>query len=72
MAGLCTVDAEAVIIEAVKAAEDGSGDVIMRLYESYGGGVVDAALCFGAEGGYTLRSAVEVLRIVSLVLRNVS
>jgi alpha-mannosidase len=31
---LLTVDAPAVIIDTVKPAEDGSGDVIIRLYES--------------------------------------
>jgi len=32
-----TVDHDGVIVEAVKAAEDGSGDLIVRLYESFGG-----------------------------------
>ena len=31
---LLSVDAPNVIVETVKAAEDGSGDVILRLYES--------------------------------------
>jgi alpha-mannosidase len=31
------VDHPAVVVEAVKAAEDGSGDVVVRLYESFGG-----------------------------------
>lgn len=34
---LFTVDNSAVVIEAVKAAEDRSGDVVVRLYESRGG-----------------------------------
>lgn len=34
---LVTVDNPAVLVEAVKLAEDGSGDVVVRLYESLGG-----------------------------------
>ncbi|MGW6719766.1 glycoside hydrolase family 38 N-terminal domain-containing protein [Streptomyces sp. NPDC054995] len=34
---LVEVDHDAVVIEAVKLADDGSGDVIVRLYESLGG-----------------------------------
>ena len=33
---LFTVDNQALVVEAVKLAEDGSGDVIVRLYESLG------------------------------------
>ena len=33
---LVTVDHPAVVVEAVKLAEDGSGDVVVRLYEAYG------------------------------------
>ncbi|WGW12660.1 glycoside hydrolase family 38 C-terminal domain-containing protein [Saxibacter everestensis] len=33
---LLTVDNPAVVVEAVKLAEDGSGDVIVRLYEAHG------------------------------------
>ncbi|MGK3951606.1 alpha-mannosidase [Microbacterium sp. I2] len=33
---LLRVDAPGVVVEAVKLADDGSGDVIVRLYESYG------------------------------------
>jgi alpha-mannosidase len=33
---LVTVDAPAIVVEAVKLAEDGSGDVVVRLYEAYG------------------------------------
>lgn len=36
VAPLVRVDGEGVLIEAVKLAEDGSGDVIVRLYESLG------------------------------------
>ncbi|WP_120521205.1 alpha-mannosidase [Arthrobacter celericrescens] len=42
---LFTVSGKAIVVEAVKLAEDGSGDVIVRLYESLGersGGVVTA------------------------------
>lgn len=34
---LLTVSSDAVVVEAVKLAEDRSGDVIVRLYEAYGG-----------------------------------
>ena len=37
VAPLVDVDNSAVIVEAIKLAEDGSGDVIVRLYESLGG-----------------------------------
>ena len=33
---LLAMDNPAVIVEAVKAAEDGSGDVVLRLYEAHG------------------------------------
>jgi alpha-mannosidase len=34
---LLTVDDPAIVVEAVKLAEDRSGDVIVRLYEAHGG-----------------------------------
>jgi alpha-mannosidase len=37
IAPLVTVDHPAVVVEAVKLAEDGSGDVVVRLYEAHGG-----------------------------------
>ncbi len=37
VAPLLAVDGDAVVIEAVKLAEDRSGDVVVRLYESLGG-----------------------------------
>ena len=40
-----TVDHPAVVVEAVKAAEDGSGDMIVRCYESFGGRA-EATLAF--------------------------
>jgi alpha-mannosidase len=36
-APLLAVDNPAVVVEAVKLAEDGSGDVVVRLYEAHGG-----------------------------------
>ena len=45
-----SVDHEALVIEAVKAAEDGSGDVIVRCFESHGGRV-DATLRFQTRFG---------------------
>ena len=52
---LFTVSNPALVVEAVKLAEDGSGDVIVRLYESLGersAGLVTAA--FGANGVHTV------------------
>ncbi|MFJ8074309.1 alpha-mannosidase [Streptomyces sp. NPDC096176] len=37
VAPLVTVDNDAVVVSAVKLADDGSGDVVVRLYESTGG-----------------------------------
>ncbi|MFF5970714.1 alpha-mannosidase [Streptomyces sp. NPDC012769] len=37
VAPLVTVDDDAVVLSAVKLADDGSGDVVVRLYESRGG-----------------------------------
>jgi alpha-mannosidase len=37
VAALVTVNNPAVVVEAVKLAEDGSGDLVVRLYESLGG-----------------------------------
>ncbi|KUL22619.1 alpha-mannosidase [Streptomyces regalis] len=39
VAPLATVDREAVVITAVKLADDGSGDVVVRLHEAQGGRV---------------------------------
>ena len=39
MTPLVTVSNPAVVVEAVKLAEDRSGDVIVRLYESLGGAI---------------------------------
>jgi alpha-mannosidase len=42
---LVRVDHPGVIVEAAKAAEDGSGDIVIRCYESLGGRA-DATLSF--------------------------
>jgi alpha-mannosidase len=39
VAPLVTVDTDRAVVETVKAAEDGSGDVIVRVYEAQGGRV---------------------------------
>ena len=43
---LVAIDNPAVVVEAVKAADDGSGDIIVRCYESFGGRAT-AKLDFG-------------------------
>ncbi len=77
------VDHPAVVIEAVKAAEDGSGDLVVRCYESFGGkatttvrfarDVLDVRLTDFLEDGAPPRPApaIEVLdaRTVRLSLR---
>ncbi|MFP3435061.1 hypothetical protein SB781_35455, partial [Paraburkholderia sp. SIMBA_061] len=40
VAPLFAVSSDAIVIEAVKLAEDRSGDVIVRLYEAHGGRAV--------------------------------
>jgi alpha-mannosidase len=52
VAPLVTVDNDAVVIEAVKMADDRSGDVVVRVYESLGGRA-EATL----STGFALRSA---------------
>ena len=52
MQPLVQLDNEAVVIEAVKAADDRSGDVVLRCYESHGGRAT-ATLRFG----FPVRSA---------------
>jgi alpha-mannosidase len=37
VAPIVTLDCPAIVVEAVKLAEDGSGDVVIRLYEARGG-----------------------------------
>jgi alpha-mannosidase len=49
------VDDPAVVVEAVKLAEDGGGDVVVRLYESLGG----RARCV-VRPGFEWSSAAEV------------
>ncbi|MFF7339789.1 alpha-mannosidase [Streptomyces sp. NPDC008163] len=51
VAPLVAVDQDAVVVSAVKLADDGSGDVVVRLYESTGGRAkVTLATGFGATG----------------------
>lgn len=66
---LVEVEAPGVMVEAVKLADDGSGDVIVRLYEAFGGrtrGVVkasfDAAACVETD---LLERAIETAAIRS-------
>ncbi|WP_426593727.1 alpha-mannosidase [Cellulomonas sp. McL0617] len=59
---LVVVDNPAIVVEAVKLAEDRSGDVIVRLYESLGG---------HAKGTLTPSFAVSGARAVDLLERDV-
>jgi alpha-mannosidase len=54
VAPLLAVDDEAVVVEAVKLADDRSGDVVVRLYESRGGRSSTVL-----RPGFAVRSAVE-------------
>ncbi|MBF4615657.1 alpha-mannosidase [Curtobacterium sp. VKM Ac-1376] len=47
VAPLVTVSSPQVFVEAVKLAEDRSGDVVVRLYEGLGGRATDVAVDFG-------------------------
>ena len=52
-APLFTVDSDALVVEAVKLAEDGSGDVVVRLYEAHGTrarGTLTAGFAFTSVG----------------------
>jgi alpha-mannosidase len=51
---LLTVDDPAVVVEAVKPAEDGSGDVVARLYEAFGTRAVA-----GVEADFAHTSVIE-------------
>ena len=53
---LISVDSPAVFVEAVKLAEDRSGDVIVRLYEARGGRATGVRASFGFEGGAVVRT----------------
>lgn len=55
---LFTVDNPAVVIEAVKLAEDHSGDVVVRLYEAFGG---RAAATVAADFAYDTVVATDLL-----------
>ncbi|NEB80921.1 alpha-mannosidase [Streptomyces sp. SID14478] len=48
VAPLCTAGSDAVAVSAVKLADDGSGDVVVRLYEA-GGGRARTSLALGFE-----------------------
>jgi alpha-mannosidase len=54
VAALLTVDDPAVVVEAVKLAEDGSGDVVVRLYEAHGSRAVARVAA-----GFAFASVVE-------------
>jgi alpha-mannosidase len=54
IAPLVTVDDPAVVVEAVKLAEDGSGDVVVRLYEALG-----SRASAGITADFSYRSVVE-------------
>ena len=54
VAPLVSVDGDGVIVESVKLADDRSGDVVVRLYEAYGGRA-EAVLA----PGFVLAAAVE-------------
>ena len=54
VAPLLIVDNPAVVIEAVKLAEDRSGDVVVRLYEAYGSHATARVVA-----GFDYESAVE-------------
>ncbi|MET9883386.1 glycoside hydrolase family 38 C-terminal domain-containing protein [Streptomyces sp. NPDC006430] len=54
VAPLVAVDDDAVVVEAVKLAEDHSGDVVVRLYESRGGRATATLMA-----GFALSAAVE-------------
>ncbi|MCX4626391.1 glycoside hydrolase family 38 C-terminal domain-containing protein [Streptomyces sp. NBC_01443] len=54
VAPLLTLDNDAVVVEAVKLAEDRSGDVVVRLYESRGGRATAVLTA-----GFPLSAAVE-------------
>jgi alpha-mannosidase len=54
VAPLAAVDGEQVVVEAVKLAEDRSGDVIVRLYEAHGGRARTTLVA-----GFPLRAAEE-------------
>ncbi len=58
VAPLVIVDDERVVIETVKLAEDGSGDVVVRLYESRGG---RAAAVLTADFEHTSVEATDLL-----------
>ena len=56
---LVAVDNPAVVVEAVKLAQDGSGDVVVRLYESRGGRAAATVQPNFAHGGVVLTDLLE-------------
>ena len=58
VAPLLSVSNPAVVVEAVKLAEDGSGDLVVRLYESLGG---RAQATVTADAGFARVEAVDLL-----------
>lgn len=73
VAPLVTVDGDGVVVEAVKLADDGSGDVVVRLYEAHGGRA-DARLgtgfpCSGAVEADLLERPLDAQDVLSDGLR---
>jgi alpha-mannosidase len=68
---LVSIDDPTVVVETVKAADDGSGDVIVRLYEALGGRVEATLRADFAATGVTrtdlLERPIEQVRIDSVV-----
>ncbi|WIE64561.1 glycoside hydrolase family 38 C-terminal domain-containing protein [Curtobacterium sp. MCLR17_036] len=56
---LVTVSSPQVLVEAVKLAEDRSGDVVVRLYEASGGRATDVGVSFGFDAASV--TAVDLL-----------
>jgi alpha-mannosidase len=56
VAPLVTVGSSQVFVEAVKLAEDRSGDVIVRLYEALGARAADVDVAFGFDAGAVVRT----------------
>ncbi|GHB32899.1 hypothetical protein GCM10010377_24200 [Streptomyces viridiviolaceus] len=59
VAALVTVDQDAVVITAVKLADDGSGDVVVRFHEAHGGRVLATLTAGFAVAGVTVTDLLE-------------